>query len=360
VALKTFRDFDAVHPLVSICLPSLNTRPFLGERMASILAQTVTNWELIVCDSYSTDGSWEYLRTFANDTRVKLFQVPKEGIYAGWNECLSRACGEYIYIATSDDTASPNLLERMVGVLEKNLSVELTVCGFDFIDEQGYKMNPPPFQVVGSFYDAYRDQLHQRAGLMEFLVHLCLDVPSWTTIASVVFRRRLLDKVGLFRTDCGTCADRLWAMKAALATDTISLPDHLATWRKHPAQASWVKPSLAKLRRNADLSFETLMVCEPALPAHWKTNSGWRDRILRNVRGQYLKAIGLDRLTLRKNRTRFLKGFAYACVHEPQFLYQRLASGLSWKDAPFGDEEEFLRRIITDWKVPWPPKYISE
>ncbi len=53
-----------LRPLVSICLPTLNARRFLEPRMESILAQTLTDWELIVCDSYSNDGTWEYFQQF--------------------------------------------------------------------------------------------------------------------------------------------------------------------------------------------------------------------------------------------------------------------------------------------------------
>ena len=106
-------------PLVSICLPTLNARRFLEPRMDSILAQTLTDWELIVCDSFSDDGTWEYLQQFKDDARVRLYQVPREGMYAGWNECLRRCRGEYVYIATADDTMVPECLERMVAALEK-------------------------------------------------------------------------------------------------------------------------------------------------------------------------------------------------------------------------------------------------
>jgi hypothetical protein len=106
-------------PLVSICLPTLNARRFLEPRMASILSQTLTDWELIVCDSFSDDGTWEYLQQFKDDPRVRLYQVPKEGLYAGWNECLRRCRGEYVYMATADDTCEASLLEKMVGALEK-------------------------------------------------------------------------------------------------------------------------------------------------------------------------------------------------------------------------------------------------
>lgn len=340
---------------ISICLPNYNTRAFLEPRMESIFAQSINNWELVICDSYSNDGAWEYLCSFKDDARISLRQVPRQGVYAGWNDCIKRATGEYIYIATSDDTATPACLEKLAGILNKHDDVDLAVCRFKFINEQGREMQPPPFQEVGSFYDPWREKPHRRSGLLEFLVHVGLDCPSWTTITAVMFRRRLIDKIGLFRTDCGTCADRLWAMRAAMVTDTISIPDCLATWRKHSLQASTICPSIRMVRRNGKLSAETLEACEKWLPDEWKKESGWRERILRNVRGQYYKRIGLDRVTLRTKPREFLKGMAYATLNEPIYLTRRLASGLTWKLTDFGDEEKYLTQLIRDWSVPWPP-----
>ena len=66
-------------PLVSICLPSLNTHQFLEERMETIFRQTVTDWELIVCDSYSDDKSWEFFQKFKGDKRVRLLSGTQRG-----------------------------------------------------------------------------------------------------------------------------------------------------------------------------------------------------------------------------------------------------------------------------------------
>ena len=52
-------------PVVSICLPNLNNRPYLEERLQTILAQTFSDWELIVYDNYSDDGAWELLQAEA-------------------------------------------------------------------------------------------------------------------------------------------------------------------------------------------------------------------------------------------------------------------------------------------------------
>lgn len=342
-------------PRLSICLPNLNGRKFLPERMNSILEQSFRDWELIVCDSYSDDGAWEFLEGFRNDARIRLHQVPREGIYAGWNECLSRAQGEYIYIATSDDTAKPDLIENMVGLLEKHPDVDLVVCGFEFIDERSKIMTPPPFTEVGAFYDPWRATPCRRSGWLEFLVHAGLDCPSWTSITSVVFRKKLVQKIGFFRSDCGTCADRLWAMRAAVMTDTISIPAKLATWRQHPCQASWGRPSIQAVRRNWELTAETLAACANKLPPSWMADPRWRERILRNVRGQYFKRIGLDRTTLKTKPREFMQGMAYASLYEPGYLVKRFLTRLSWRQDDFGNEEQCLRQLIQDWQVPWPP-----
>lgn len=219
-------------------------------------------------------------------------------------------------------------------------------------------MPSPPFQEVGTFYDPWRAVPHKRSGALEFLVHVGLDCPSWTTITSVVFRRSLLRNTCLFRTDCGTSADRVWAMRTALCGDTLSIPECLATWRQHSRQASRKMATIRSMRSNWQLSAETLLECESQIPGEWKKNIGWSGRILRNVRGQYYKRIGLDRLTLRSCPRQFMEGLAYASLWEPAYFCKRIASGLTWNVSEFGDEEGYLAQLISDWRVPWPPKSV--
>ena len=66
-------------PRVSICLPNYNTLPFLEERMATIYAQTFKDWELLVYDSYSTDGAWDYFsKLAASEPRMRIWQGSRE------------------------------------------------------------------------------------------------------------------------------------------------------------------------------------------------------------------------------------------------------------------------------------------
>jgi glycosyltransferase involved in cell wall biosynthesis len=102
-------------PKISILLPCLNARPFLNERIESILTQTFSDWEAIVLDSYSTDGSWEFFTSIAStDPRFRLYQVPQDGLYAALNRGMELARGEFLHIATCDDTMAPEFLTEML------------------------------------------------------------------------------------------------------------------------------------------------------------------------------------------------------------------------------------------------------
>src|SRR5688572_25709343 len=100
-------------PKISICMPNLNNRQFLPARLESIREQSCAEWELVVVDAYSSDGSWDYLlEKSRNEPRMRLYQIPPSGIYAGLNDCIRRGQGEYIYVATSDDVMAPDCLEK--------------------------------------------------------------------------------------------------------------------------------------------------------------------------------------------------------------------------------------------------------
>ncbi len=364
--------------------------------MESIMGQTLTDWELIVCESYSDDGTWEYLQQYADDARVKMHRVPRAGLYAGWNECLRRACGEYIYVATADDTMTPDCLEKLAGALESasdqstaqspeslqpalrsskseegssvfSLSAvassekadprsapratpaEIAVCDFDFIDEQGQVIESGR-RTPGDFYGDWMRRFHFRPAAHELLVHVCLSV-SWTTMTAALFRRHLLERTGLFPEDCGPHGDKVWAIKTALYSDTVYYPECLATWRRHAEQGSsqrdvkgW-KRAITQVERLLSDNME-------CLPPTLRNDPECLDKLMTAFRSQYLSGYGLTRATLRNAPARFLFGFARALIHEPRFAFHRLVRGFSWNDPRLVDDAAYLQRLLQEWKIP--------
>ena len=256
-------------PLVSICLPNLNTLSFLKERLDTILAQTFQNWELVICDSCSDDGSWEFFQQYEGNPRIHMWRVPREGPYAGWNECLRRARGKFIYIATSDDTMALDCLEKLVAALEQHTECDLAHCPLVLVDETGAGVTDQSWPECTVFGDGIGELVHKPHvrhapydGLLHFTArHVILS------FTQLLIRRSLFSRTGPFQSKWGSISDFNWEMKAGLVANMIHVPDTWATWRIHPAQAS---ATIDVYSPERDKKFEEMIqdavsTCEPYL-----------------------------------------------------------------------------------------------
>ena len=227
-------------PLVSVCLPNLNTLPYLPERVDTIFGQTYKNWELIVSDNFSEDGAWAFFERLASkDSRVFIEQATPEGMYANWNNCIRRARGKYTYIATSDDTMAPDCLEKLVAALEEHPECDLAHCGLRLIDESGRPLEN--WYSRGSIFALSSGQLieapHLRMAPFDGLLHLS-GWTVYTSITQLLIRRDLFDKIGLFESRWGSVGDFNWDMRAGLVANTVHVPDTWGGWRIHGGQAT--------------------------------------------------------------------------------------------------------------------------
>lgn len=227
-------------PLVSVLLPNLNNRLFLEERIATIRGQSLKDWELIVVDNHSDDGAWELLQhLLGNEKRARLDQEPRKGMYANWNNCIKRASGRYVYIATSDDTMAEDCLERLSAALERSPECGLAHCRLRMIDQTG---NPiPDWWSDGSMFGrssrGLLDRFHTRRAPFDGLLHLGGE-SVYVSITQLLIRRSVFDRVGLFSERWGSMGDFNWNMRASLVVNTVHVPGTWATWRIHPGQAT--------------------------------------------------------------------------------------------------------------------------
>lgn len=98
---------------ISIVMPVYNNERYFPLAVRSILEQSFTDFELIIIDDGSTDGTSMIADKFKEDTRVKVIHQNNQWIYASFNRGIEIACGEYIYIVNSDDRLRPRGLELM-------------------------------------------------------------------------------------------------------------------------------------------------------------------------------------------------------------------------------------------------------
>jgi glycosyltransferase involved in cell wall biosynthesis len=127
-----------VTPAVSVVVPVYNGVAFIHETMQSILAQTFTDFELLVSERYSTDGTWEALQRYADDPRVRLTRLDAPGpAPVNFKYVTELATGEFIKAVCADDVLYPDNLEVLVRELRTHPSAVLAVSSRDVIDAAG-------------------------------------------------------------------------------------------------------------------------------------------------------------------------------------------------------------------------------
>lgn len=126
-------------PLISIIVPSYNHATFIRQRIESCLNQTLQNFELILLDDSSADGSWEFLKTFKNHSKVSHCIQNKSNSgspFQQWKKGIELAKGEIIWIAESDDWAESDFLEECVSMMNHN-HLSIVMSGSRYIDFEG-------------------------------------------------------------------------------------------------------------------------------------------------------------------------------------------------------------------------------
>ncbi len=260
---------------VSILLPSLNARRFLEPRVDSLFKQTFVDWEAIVLDSHSTDGSWEFFKSVAEtDSRFRLYQVPREGLYAALNRGLELATGEFLYIAPCDDTMAPEFFTEMIEALGRCPEAGIAVCDCLFINQNGHELRPEDMShrmskrrirnllrsgnVRASLPSISRRETNYRPPPHDCLLHFA-GRSVYFSLTQLFIRTSAAKDAGSFETDVGSAADFGWLVRLTSLTGSVHLPKRLATWRFHGDQLS--------LRRdNTRLSAMNKM-CQSILPA---------------------------------------------------------------------------------------------
>ena len=124
--------------LVSIIMPCFDSEQFISTAIDSVIAQTYSNWELLICDDSSSDKSVEIIRNYANaDKRISLlFNNHQKGAPGARNTCIENASGRFLAFLDSDDCWFDDRLETHLEFIKKN-SVAFSYTYNDVINENG-------------------------------------------------------------------------------------------------------------------------------------------------------------------------------------------------------------------------------
>ncbi len=293
-------------PAVTICIPAFKAGPFIGETLASIRAQTFTDWEVIIIEDGSDDGTEAIVRTFAESVtqHVHFERHPaNRGLPATRNTAIARARGEWIALIDSDDLWTPLHLEHAI-TAARGTGAELIHTGVVLFDsDSGRDLElrvPTPTAAAALPLSLFRG---------EYLIQ-----PSSTLI-----HRDILNRVGGFDPTCRYVEDRELWLRLVRAGARIHYVDTITCrYRQHGAAMTRNAPAMAVgvaevFERNVDWS------AIPAAVRRERVSSAWLDA---------------GRLVLRANPRLARQHIARARRHRPAspriLLYSAAALVLGW------------------------------
>lgn len=218
-----------MNPLVSVIIPNYNHVDFLQQRIDSVLKQTYTNFEVIILDDCSVDGSKTVIESYRNEYKLQQIvynQTNSGSPFKQWKTGIELSKGEYIWIAESDDLAHPSFLQVLTTLLSNNHECSFAFCD-SFTDINLYFNKTTNANLETEIYDG-KSFIFQHNIKAKFV-----------NSSSVLFKKEKVSTATLKDfVNFKYSGDWLFWTSLALKGNVIRYVDELNFYRRHPASVS--------------------------------------------------------------------------------------------------------------------------
>ena len=218
---------DKETPLISVLLPVYNGMDYLALSVESVLQQDLKNFEFLVIDDFSTDGSYAYLQSLQDD-RIRLFRnESNQGLFYNLNFLIGQCRSPLIKLWAQDDIMYPNCLAGFVSFHQQHPGLGFSYSGRTIIDEKGHIKRTG---VVDKTPAIISTELHAK------IAYYTGSIAG--NIANVCISKAALEKVGKFNDQMKISADFDMWVRIAEHFNTGFIRDELIMLRDHSGQLS--------------------------------------------------------------------------------------------------------------------------
>jgi glycosyltransferase involved in cell wall biosynthesis len=235
----------AKKPLVSVVMTVYNEERYLKDAIDSVTSQTYEDIELLIVNDGSTDRSKRILDSY-NDPRIKVTHTKHQGISKAKNIAFRQATGTYVALHDADDISFPNRIEVQVEFLEKRPDIALTGAYIRCIDEEGRDLKT---FIIGDdprdFGETMIDWSRRFGGITIYIKEnheeirkALLRCRNCIMHGTVMFRREILDEVGLYDEGLRYAVDYEFYLRVSERHKLANIPRVLYKQRVHKGRES--------------------------------------------------------------------------------------------------------------------------
>ncbi len=257
---------------VSILLPVYNGRKFLRESIESVLHQSLRDFEFVIWDDHSTDGSADIIDSYC-DPRIRKYSNPVNlGLFKTLNLAISNARGDWMRLWSQDDVMKSSCLETESQFLRRHPEIGMCYCGVDVIDENGSITLP-------SSSNCTPDIVPPALAAQIMFYHGSIA----GNIANVILNKRVLERVGMFLEDFRIAGDfEMWVrISKEYSIGHINQP--LILLRSHAGQFSRQRKSYVICMAEEHSIYQTLLARQPIEEISYAKNYDRRHRYLQYI-----------------------------------------------------------------------------
>ena len=218
-----------MQPLITIMLPVYNGKPYLRASVESVLNQIETNFEFLILDDNSTDGSREYLESI-QDSRLTLYKNNiNKGLFYNLNFLIQKSTTQLLKLWAQDDIMYNNCLSTFIDFHKQHQGIGFSYSGRTIIDEKG---NTSPIKTFDNTPTVISQELHARIAFYTGSIA--------GNISNVCINKIALNEVGLFKENMKISADFDMWVRIAEKYETGFIKEPLIYLRDHDKQLSRV------------------------------------------------------------------------------------------------------------------------
>lgn len=236
---------------ITVCIPVKNQIKYIDKTISSVLEQTDQRWKIVCVDGFSTDGTWELLKKYSKNPKIKILRGLNQGMYVDWNFASSRIKTDWMIWLPGDDVLSVDAIKIFCEAIINNPFASSIVFENDFINAIGeviWDWNT----IITRLKPYLKEKMKNRHELIfkNEIIASILGNSHYITMPAVLYR---VNKENTIPLNYGVFGDVIFYLESIRSGNSVFEPQQVASWRIHSEQITDTSPNIKALQERTKI-----------------------------------------------------------------------------------------------------------